>query len=503
MEQTIAKLGLFNDDEDILSTKEALNLQNIQLNDDLHSICLDVLIRHLFSKYLEAEAVDGSVIEEKQRKIVEVEWTNKLKLMYPDLKCLGYVGFILQETVFRSSKILIPKLVDRRDYDLVRLRDKNYQETIFARWTGDGIHAPASELFVFIDSSHHPNFTTKTHNSTISSTVGHSMMMSDMMNCFMLSLKQLSYPVMVVNRTIQSTNIDATIEQLERGEPVLADANRAREKFDAAEAASSSDIADGRFISGNRGQSYFTDAHSANFERKTFFPTIVDNKYCMAPNWEVSKTQPILPILQPNILEFKDKLETHITAKYGIPISIINSGARTGTRASGNAIDDNDMILFSHTIENESTLVCKLAEFVYLCSRPELNGESDLVFRLPTRPFMSTSKIIQLSDYDIISHDTMKEYAAAVSNIPKKDILQGKNKHDRPPLNGNENQTDLMMSKKAKAMDGDSAKSHAEAQRILAERDNVLQDIELKKAQIGKLNAEAKAIKEGKTESKS
>ena len=502
MDNTFKELGLFNETEETINKAEAINLKNIQQNDDLHSICMDVLIRHLFSKFLEAETLEGDPVSNDQKSIVENLWTDEIKLMYPDLKCLGYVCFILLEDTFQGQKAAYPKIIDRKHYDLVRRRDENYKETVFARWHADGIIKAPGDLFVFLDTSHYPNFTNGTHNSTISSTVGHSMMMTDMMNCYMLSLKQLSYPVMVINRTAASANIDSTIEQLERAEPTLAAATRDKEKFDASVASESTVIADGQFISQHSPQSYYTDSHSANFAKMHFFPTVVDNKYCMAPNWEVSTTQPTVPLLQPNILEFKDKLETHITGKYGIPISVINSGARTGARASGNSIDDNDMILFSHTIENESTLVCKLAEFIYRCARPELHGRSDTIFRLPTRPFMSTSKIIQLSDYDVISHDTMKQYAAAVSNIPNKDILKGKNKHERPPLNGNENQTDLMMSKKAKAMDGDHEKAQAEAQKILADRDNILQDIEVKKAQVVKLLAEAKAIKEGKNESK-
>lgn len=474
-----------------LNDKEAINLKQIQINDDVHSICINILMKQLFSRHIQVAPQSSGLVEQTLQDFIQLYWTEELKILYPDIKALGYVAFILEQVTFKGKDYDLPKKVDRNDYIVCRYRTKRYSEMIVAEWKNKKKEEMPT-IYIFVDNSNFPDFTTGKHNSTISATVGHSIITSEMFDSYMMAVKQLTNPVVIFQRTANSLSLDDQITATERAEPLAGNAVREKEVVDTRHAAKAMVEADINFIDNATPYSYLTDSHGPKTERKHFHPSVIDRKYCMPPHWEVSATQPTMPVLQQNILEFKDKLETHISAKYGIPISILNSGARAGSKSNANAIDDNDMTMFSQTIQSESMIVCKLAQFILNCSSHK--EADDVNFVLRTRPYMTTGKVIQLFDFDIISEDVMKSYVAQLSNIPDCDILKGKNKHERPALNGNENQTDLMMSKKAKAMEGDYEKNHGAGQESLARAQKTLAEAELVHAQVKKTNMETKKV---------
>lgn len=479
-----------------ISITEANLLKRIQRKDELHSICINILKRHVFSSSLEATIGDDGKVPDDWDIVFSRLWTNEMKIAYADLKAWGYSAFVLKETFINKKKYPLIKRVDRNHYVLKRDRDDQYNEVISVTWTSSP-STPKCPLFVFIDMNQYPDFETNTHNSIISSSIGHCLMMTDMMDCHMSALKQLSYPVMITNRTVAATTIQENLTQINRGNPLLGEDAALKESFDAVKANEQADIADEQYTSRHGPISYFADSYVDVVNARSIYPTVIENKYPMPIGWEVSANQPPQPMLQANILEFREKLENHITTKYGIPMSIMNSGARSGPRSSGNAIDDNDMMLFSHTIESEARLVRDFAAYAMDCYKKQTKINLDFNFKLRTRPFMSTAKIIQLADFDIISYDTMKKYVAQVSNISESDILIGKNNHDRPTFNGSADQTDPILKKKAKALESDSAKAEAEAIKILADAEKVKVDALKGHAEIEKIKAETESIKKG------
>jgi hypothetical protein len=474
-----------------LNDKEAINLKKIQLNDDLHSICINILSKQLFSRHVQVAPESESAVDKDLQEFIKQYWTEEFKILYPDIKALGYVAFILEQVTYKGKDYDLPKKVDRDDYIVCRYRTKRYSEMIVAEWKNK-IKEEMPEIYIFVDNLSYPEFTSGQHNSTISATVGHSLITSDMFDCYIMGVKQLTNPVIVFQRTATSLTIEDQITATERVEALTGEAIREKEVIDTRAAANAMVQADEYFIDKASSYSYLTDSHGPGAEQKRFNPSVIDRKYCMPPHWEVSPTQPTVPTLQPNILEFRDKLETHISAKYGIPISILNSGSRAGTQSKANAIDDNDMTMFSQTIQSESMMICKLAQFIF--SRSAHQTPDLISFVLRTRPYMTTGKVLQLYDFDVISEDVMKNYVAQLSNIPECDILKGKNKHDRPPLNGNENQTDLLMGKKARALDGDYEKNHGAAQESLARAKKTLAEAELVHEQTKKTKMETKKV---------
>ncbi len=466
-----------------VNTNTALELLSVFQNDSAHTICHNLLGRNLFSEGIKVLIKNRhSAIAKPSDDVVDYLFNKYyLKLIrdaFPDFMALGYSACIKvvdhTDQRVKGKPVEYMQQLPRDKYILYEQTTTAHQRVWKARFVGSGLGTgDEPEIFVYMMPSHHPDSITGQHRSIVSPTVKHSIFISQLNESFVEAHMQRSHPPVLVQHVQQTTAHQANGTLLEKTDPVMMHADNVQSKIETYKIQSNLKNEDLVYDSITKeNNTYITDIHGPETKRRKFLPTVLNSRYTLPDGLETAQPQPPMPEPQTDLLQYSDDRKNEIYAQYGIPPSCVLSGSRGGAHTNSSVIDDHDLLMFHRTLQDLSSFLCSYLEFAYLSLYPELEGQIDIEISLPMVPMISSHKIQELIDQDIITTKAGKRLIASIIGIDERDLVkegQG-NVHIRPPRNGNENQTTGLMEAKEYVMRQEGDKAKEEKLKIRAER---------------------------------
>jgi len=458
---------------------EVRKIQAAVKHDCTHKICQDIILRSLFARGItvkhEQEGIDikGNDLNFFFTKKFEPFLRQAMQEMF--WYGIGAGTFITEkDPLFDEEKpIQYPVVVHRNLVELKAYTDRATFKTTWGafpktkqRSAADG---PDPSIFIFHMPDCSPDITTGSHNSIVAKGLKHSEFIAQLFESMVAATKQRAHPPVMVQKNMDaerlSTNVgllnyaDSAILGMEGskvGENTYKAIENQMQITELTQAKRPHDSA--------MNDPYMGDAHGEDRPPKKMYQTPADNVVFVPDNYEIARAQAPMPEVQPDLLLYESNKREDTAALYGVPASFILSGAKNHSKMSNNNIDDNEFLLYTRSLQDKQRNLLELLQMVYLLMKPDLKGKSDLIFELPLIPFISSNSLYQLQNQDIISDDATADYLIAINGLGKDDKAKGKNKHNRPPVGGNENQSGPRME-----IINDYHKAQAEKERAQAE----------------------------------
>lgn len=231
----------------------------------------------------------------------------------------------------------------------------------------------------------------------------------------------------------------------------------------------------------------------------TLSQTIKENVGIIKKGFTLSSSQPA-PGKVPD--EYSYMMESHrqtILVLFGIPVGLMFPTSGPNSRTSNN-IDDEELRKFSNTIAGFRKIMVQIFIEVYENVFNVSVRQSGIEVDLPSMPNVNMTQLFHLSSQNIIPFEYMKGLCVDIVGISREHMLKEgeKNENDRPPIGGNENWTAPLMAAKKHVIEAEAKEREASASLKKEEKAYMGKEVD---AQVGKLKAEAKSIKEGKNES--
>lgn len=242
-------------------------------------------------------------------------------------------------------------------------------------------------------------------------------------------------------------------------------------------------------------------AMSRGNQMTTLSQTIKENIGIVKKGFTLSTPQPA-PGKVPD--EYSYMMESHrqtILVLFGIPVGLMFPTSGPNSRTSNN-IDDEELRKFSNTIAGFRKIMVQLFievfQNVFNVSVKENNIEVDL----PSMPNVNMTQLVNLASLNVIPFEYMKGLCVDIVGISREHLLKEgeKNENDRPIIGGSENWTAPLIDAKKRVMEAEAKEREAGAALKKEEKTHMGKEVD---AQVSKLKAEAKSIKEGKNESSS
>jgi hypothetical protein len=464
--------------------QEALDLEATFNNDDIHCIALMILGRALFSEKLTVKESlvqlnSGELIERPPLPDLELfyqtYYTSKLKRSLRPLLSTGYCCFRIVDGVnpqFGNKPMKIPALIPRADYDLVCRRWETGHEEWLVRPLGrfGFLNDFDPDMHIFFMDFCEPDTVTGKHNSLISPTKKHSDYVSQLYGFLVEAHKQRSHPP-VIYEPIPVSDQGAVSIMYQPSVSLIkaqneAGANRAQI---ALQEQMTIDSIQNQLGKRSAGDHLLLDAHDVDENMKHFRPTVVDNVHFIPSGYRMP-SQPQLPEPQQDLLNYDSDRKEHILALYGIPASLVLSGARNNSKTTTNMVDDNDLVSFQRTLRLYVQMCCKLATQMHLATFPEYQvGGSNLQFNLLTVPYSSPSAIHRMFETGIITAKARNQTVLALNGMSYDDEADEPEDIHRPPINGTENQITALVRSKERVQLAEAQEREANAKAILSQ----------------------------------
>lgn len=472
--------------EAVVDTNEALKLLDVFDSDEIHSICHGILLRSLFSRgiHLESLSKKRSRGEDKDEEIKNLQiiinkyWLPVAKELLRYGPAVAYVLYTLEEIKDPvAGYVKCPVIFPRNLYSLRKVMLPNFstkwiatpKENQVQNISFDDTVTPEG-LHLFFIEGFEPCKETGMHRSIVAPTIQGFTYIKQLYDSFVKAQIQRSHPPIVIQQSAANSNTDTNIQQIERMSTGITTTNIAKRDFETIQAQNSLQNADDFYVV-QREKTHGTASEIVsnpygNDRNSKFYPTTVDAKYPLPSGYEMASPQPLLPEPQNDLLNYNAARLREIFASYGIPSKGIVLESKANTTGAASSVDDNDNLALQRTLNFWQKVITDFILHVYLVIRKDLNGVSDVKITLPIIPYMSTAKIHEYVDRDVISAETGKEYIVTISGLSEMDVFHGKNDHDIPPLHGNENQTTRIIDAKEKVMLSEAEKNLQDANRL-------------------------------------
>ena len=226
------------------------------------------------------------------------------------------------------------------------------------------------------------------------------------------------------------------------------------------------------------------NGEGAHFDYKS---PIQDNAFVVPPGLKMANQQTPVAETAENPIAWDTQRLEHICESFGVPNALMHTGNQNKIQTANKA-DSSDFRQFSRTVKRwrKELLQCISAVF------SDIHGEgaTTVRFHLNSVPYMDTLTVFHLVDQDIMKRDAARKYISEMHGFEPGDLLEGgaRNEHYRPPIWGTERGTDTFIQGQSADLKSKAQVQRAEAQRLIAEVDNV-------KAQAVEHAAKAKALK--------
>lgn len=475
--------GLISLQETIqVSGEEAKELSSVFQNDDIHRICHRLLVNHLFSNPLQVKVIRKHESLELPKKedlehIVRKYYGATARQAFEDLLIYGYTYFVkaqAREPILGDRVVEYPgrvhnadgMLESKLDEDGIRRFHSSFRNAQFSFTEMGPDGKPKKDLYVYMSPTNYPDEYTGKHKSIVAASLTHSIYVSQLYSLQIQAHTQRSKPPLIVQQTKQTSSHDTNWAAISRQNPSLLGASHDMKEVEVHYLKRGAEMMDNMYASTAGNEYMFSGVHGARPKVTKYTPSAISQRVYIPPGYEVA-TQGQLPEAQSDLLAYDADRKEHLMNLYGIPPSLALSGARNSSKTSTNIVDDNDILLLGRTLKAYQDMIIDMITTAHMTIFPELGGRSDLEFSLPLVPFISIQRVLDLVDRDVIPTDIGKRYIADIAGIDRKDILlDGENKHTRPPVGGNENQTTQLMKAKEEVMKAEAAKLRAETEAI-------------------------------------
>ncbi len=467
--------------------RQAAKLIETAEEDDIIGVCLITYIRQLFVKPLVCTYKNATSNETRP----PIDVLNRLmnRDYYPvfidvteSLLLLGKVcyTFYMKLDPVMNVEVPVPVEVPYWLYEESVVTNSDFSQTLIikTRLTPDHQLQHNPKCFMFYYPSMKPNRKTGKLRSFITPSARHTEYTTQMYTETMLAVKQRAHPPVAYQRAPQTMTQASTHARQGQSNPDLFLNNKDSKTVDIDISHQMARLTKrnnrvNRPADSSLNNAYLTNAHGTGTKRQRFYTTMEDNMH-QVPDDYIMGPQPQMPEPYDKLLEIDSDRKEHILAQFGIPASIILSGARNSSKTATNMIDDNDMVIFQKNMLFNKGVYQRFAEEVYAHAYQLV--ESDILIEFPGLPNVTQTQIERDVDRNIIPTDVGKEYSVALSGYRPSDVLVGENEHLCAPIGLNEQASGPY--KKAKI-------------------EEVYAKVENEKADAAKKRAEAKAIVEG------
>ena len=457
-----------------VNQREALELLDLFYNEPTHCDAWRVKDRALFSRKLTVQTIgDNGIIEKPDQNVMDTfmqtYYTPTMRTALPQLYALGYVVYTMvkQESPrFGNKPIYTPSLIPREYYDLV-----------CRYWYKDGrtqwFVCPKNRILEGVDDNGDPNFhiffvegcmphiPSGKHNSIATPTRIQSKYVAQMYENNMRADTQRAHPPVTIEQQVQGGQ---SVPLAPFASPGLLEyeGTKSQEKVVAAIAESTMITSLQYQIGAKREADDMVTSTASESTVKKFKSSFEDNLQYVPTGWKLG-TQPQLPEGQKELPAYVAAKDEHILCQHGVPPSLVLSGARNSSKTSTNQIDEGDFTQFQRTLTIEMNMLCNFGTEMYLSTFPELNGKSDLLFKLPIIPYTTPSAVQRMYDQAAIHNEARVGMLLALNGMSEDDRLLEEEEITRPPLQGNENQTTAVMKAKVRVMNAEALEKEANA----------------------------------------
>lgn len=454
-----------------LSNDEALMLVGIAKKDPVHAIAGRMLRNALFSEDLQAKILNQELKNSSPVKDLELYfrlfYESLGHLAQADCHALGYTVWtyseILDERLSDDRAVVIPVHVYRDRYDVKARIYKDERVELIPVKRG-AINPTGNNFHIFVWPGMEPNPTTGEHNSTVSSLVGEFRKIVRLKEMEERANHQRSHPPYVLEPAVSAGSGSTTDLMIHTTTTPFGQKNAAQSQQQ-------------KLVMAINEQTLAASLRPAlgvvrddNGERRVVKgpqSTFDDNKHYIPHGYKAASSQPALPEVPANVLDYDLSYNKLVFASYGIPFSLALGDGKTassgGAKQTANLGGERDLEMFQKSLLQATKSLENLYAEMWHCSFPGNTCREDVRFILRRVPFTSSGALHGLYNQGIIHESSLKKRLAQVHGLAEDDIATEPNVITRPPMHGTESHTTAQMDAKVEALKADAAESRAKA----------------------------------------
>lgn len=458
----------------------AEKIRRLLVTDPTHARCKDILLRSLFTFGLNGRsAIEGTTTTEQFSNFVDADLN---RLAIPATIDKNVQGFTLynfpQRTIQTPDgprKLVYPNYVRAKNLSITKVLNSDYTTSIKIRRTNRTSPQDADytepDIFYYEWPGYAPDWDGVFHSQLASLVdVNEAFLLKE--KCLEAAIMQSSHPPVLYQEAAHKQDISESSMQIGYAETHLGEMATELEKQKSYEQVVRAQ--NNKYVN----HVWIPDRSLLNqttplSERSgvTFYPTPVDNLHIVEKGYVVApQITPAVP--QQNFLEFEASKDRKIALAWGIPPSIALADSQK-TSASGNSIGDNDLEYFAKKMKFEEKQITDFITAVYktFLSIPE-NSKADVIFDLPTIPWISARALYEMYNQNIINHETLQRQTLRLNGMSDNDRTLVPNIIVRPAPGCSENTVTAMIEARANNINADSFEKRQKALLVKDERIN-------------------------------